>query len=160
MLDINISFEYVNAPGELNERIKIALGDKLVELTEILYKKVEENITGKILQKRSGALLAKLANGTTIDTATNPMNSFVGIPNPGAKEYALEFGGKGYYSIIPVRARALKFLSKTGETVFASHVNHPPSKAFAYLGEAALEMEPLVPEGFAEAVQRVLSGGI
>ena len=72
----------------------------------------------------------------------------------------MEIGGKGYYSFGPTKANVLSWLGKDGGRVFAKSVNHPPSKAFHYLKEAADEMEPIIPEGFHEAIQRVLSGGV
>ena len=158
---IELGFEYVNDFSDLNERIKAALADKMVELTQLLYQKVEANVSGKILQKKSGALAAKIAAGTEIDTASNPMTAFVGPADPGPKEYALERGGEKSYVIYPTKARALSFYwEQIGKRAAFASVNHPPSKAFHYLQEAADEMEELVPEGFAEAIDRALSGRI
>lgn len=159
MIEMEFAWEGTDL-STLNERIKAALAAKLIELTQLLYEKVEANVTGKILQKRTGALLEKISEGTEIDTASNPMTSFVGPKNPGPKEWALEKGGKGYYGYGPKKAHFLRWISKEGIHHQAKWVNHPPSKEFGYLSEAAKEMETLVPEGFAEAVNSVLGGGI
>jgi hypothetical protein len=50
-------------------------------------------------------------------------------------------------------------VTKSGETVFAKHVFHPPSREFAYLRTAIEEMAPLIPGEYAEAIEAMLSGG-
>jgi hypothetical protein len=55
----------------------------------------------------------------------------------------------------------LSWIEKDGGRVYARVVlKHPASKAFHYLQEAADEMSPLITEGFQEAIDRVLRGGI
>lgn len=158
---IEISFEYVNAPGALNERIHAALADKFVELAQVLYEKVEANVSGKILQQKTGALAANIAAGTRIDTASNPMTAFIGPANAGQKEKTLELGGRAEYAFYPTKADVLHWFTKDGESVYRAYVlHHPASKAFHYLQEAADEMSPLMTEGFREAIDRVLRGGI
>jgi hypothetical protein len=151
-----IDFKYDGRLEGLDEEIKAAVAVKLNQLTDVLYSKVIENLSGKVLQKRTGALLDSIRR--EVDVGDNPMIGTV-FPEPAdAKAWALELGGEREYAILPTKASVLAFFwEKEGRQVFLPSVNHPPSRAFRYLGIALDEMEALVPEGFREALDEVLS---
>lgn len=152
---LNIDFQYDSKLDNLEEEIKIAVAVKLTELTRLLYDKVIENVSGKILQKQTGQLAESII--TEIDIGSNPMIGSV-LPLPQSpKAFALEKGGEKSYTITPSKATMLKFYwDKAGKTMFLRSVNHPPSKEFAYLRSALEDMESLVPEGFQQALDQVL----
>lgn len=53
------------------------------------------------------------------------------------KAIAREFGGKGYYEIVPTKARVLRFLgSRDGKMVHTDFVWHPPSREFRDIRDA------------------------
>lgn len=51
----------------------------------------------------------------------------------------MEFGTRAHI-IVPRRARALHFFTKTGEEVFTTRVHHPGTKPFAYMRRAVEEV--------------------
>lgn len=138
----------------LPDNIRAAVAEKLEQLTEMLRQKVVDNVSGKVLQKRSGDLASRIQS--EVDTASIPMTGFVG-PNPSdAKAWVLEYGGKGWYDIFPVKASVLRFVSKSGDLVFAKYVNHPPGQPFYYLRSALVEMADPVVSGFYEALEKAI----
>lgn len=142
----------------LDERIKVAVVRKMTELTLLCYNKVMENVSGKVLQQQSGELARSIHY--EIEETADTVKGTVFVRPETAKAAALEYGGKGYYEIVPVKASILRFFAKSGDLVFTPHVNHPPSRAFRYLGLAADEMATLVPEGLQEVIEAVIAGEI
>ena len=140
---------------EVSPALRERMGREIVSVGEILYAKVMENVSGKILQTKTGQLAGSIVMET--DVASDPMSVFVGPVPETPKAFALEFGGKGSYEILPTKSRLLHFFSKSGDEVFTSHVNHPPSKAFRYLREALDELRPTIEGTFLEAVEEGLS---
>lgn len=153
-----VSFGYSDNLNDLDEEVKRAIIVKLTELTDILYNKVVGNLSGKILQKQSGQLLSSVQQEVTSTSGGDTWIGRVFIEPETPKALALEYGGKGYYTIVPTKANLLRFLGKDGSMVFAKSVHHPPAQAYAYLRNALAEMEPLVPEIFREGIQAALDG--
>ena len=154
---LSVALEGTTRLDSLGRRLRVATGKKMEELTELAYQKVIENLSGKVLQKRTGALAASIRKENHVEG-----DFYLGLVFPApadAKAFALEKGGKGYYPIVATKASVLHFFMKSGTEVFAKSVDHPPSKEFAYLRLAAEEMEAIVPEGFREAIRVVLDGG-
>lgn len=152
----DIRFEVSDNIAMLDGRIKEAIVAKLLELTDLAFRKVEENLSGAVLQKQSGQLLGSLRKEVNIGETESIGRIFLDVDTP--KAIALEKGGERYYPIVPTKADVLVWISKGGEKVFASSVIHPPSKAFRYFGLAAGEMTDLVPEGFQQALQEAIDG--
>jgi hypothetical protein len=151
-----IHFEVDNKLDNLDEKIKAAVAKKLIELVDVAYGKVYENLSGKVLQKKSGQLLGSLRRSVSLNNNENVGQIFLDDDTP--KALALEKGGERYYPIVATKASILSFISKSGERVFAHSVNHPPSKAFGYFRLAGEEMVDLVPAGFKEAIDEAISG--
>lgn len=158
-MPINIGFSVVDdsaliyfdtLPPALRER----MNSELVSMTELLYAKVMENLGGKILQQRTGQLSGSIV--VRIETETDVATGFVGPEPQTPKALALELGGKGFYDIVPTKARALHFFAKSGEEVYTKYVNHPPSKEYRYLREALAELEPTVEGTWIRAVEEAL----
>lgn len=154
---LEIYLEGTNRLDSLGRRLHVLTFRKLTELTDLMYNKVIENLSGKILNKQSGAL----AESIKIQTEDHGeiMTGVVYVSPETEKARVLEYGGKGYYPILPVKGEALKWISKGGETVYAKSVFHPPSREFAYLRTAAEEMAPIIPEQYKEAIQAMLDRG-
>lgn len=154
---LEVSIEGVTRLDSLGRRLRVATEKKMIELTGVLYEKVQENLSGKVLQKRSGELSGSIRQVNEVHD-----DFYVGsvFPSPATdKAWALEKGGKGYYEIVATKAQMLKFVTKSGETLFRKRVNHPPSKEFGYLRLALAETEETVPQGFRDYIQTVLDGG-
>lgn len=155
---LEISLEGTTRLDSIGRRLRVATERKMIELTAIMYEKVIENLSGKILQKRSG----QLASSIRMENDVNG-DFYVGsvYPSPADdKAYVLEKGGKGYYPIpTSSKGQILHFFTKTGEEVFTKSVNHPPSREFAYMRTALEEVMPMVPKGFHDYIQGVLDGG-
>ena len=64
-------------------------------------------------------------------------SSIIGFIEPTtARTGAIEFGGKGFYDIVPSKARLLVFIgAHDGKKVAVSHVLHPPMKGKHYIEE-------------------------
>lgn len=153
---LKIEFVYDSRLDGLEEKIRQAVGDKLKELTRQLYDKVIENVSGRILQKQSGELLASIQKQMFLTGEVMEGTVFVEPETP--KAWALEKGGVRAYDIYPTKATMLHWISKDGKHRFAKHVLHPPSAEFAYLRTALEEMAPIIPEEFTRAISDAIAG--
>ena len=154
---LEISLEGTTRIDSIGRRLRVATEKKMTELTDIMYEKVLENLSGKILNKVTGALAGSVQKQNDVNG-----DFYIGdvyISPADDKAWALEKGGRRRYPIEPSKAEVLRFISKSGELIFTKHVDHPPSKEFAYLRLALEDMRELVPQGFREYIQGVLDGG-
>ena len=101
-----------------------AVRDKVEELQAKLLAKVEANLSGDVLQTRTGALKSSIA--VAIDVGADAFG--VSMTSDGVAYAAIqEYGGHiAAHDIVPVKARALAFAG-AGGTVFARRVHHPGS---------------------------------
>lgn len=152
--------ELIVALDGIPSRLVQALEDKLSTLMGLVRVKVEENLSGAVLQTKSGALKGSLVSGVErIGSST-----FVGFVDVGPMDakvaaYAMvhEYGGKDYYEIVPVHKRMLRFVGKSGDVVFAPYVYHPPAQERSYLRSALWAMESEIVEGLDEALESALA---
>lgn len=156
MLEIRI--EAFPRLDSLGRRLRVATERKTVEVTHIVYAKVLENLSGKILQKKTGELYSSIRQ--QVDITSDLIVGEVMVDPTTPKALALEYGGKSEYVIEPVKSTILKFFwEKKNETVYLHSVNHPPSKEFAYMRLAAEETMALIPDKYLEAMNTVIAGG-
>lgn len=153
MLEINLFGE--TRIDSIGRRLRVASIKKMTQLTEMMYDKVIENVSGKILQKQTGALAASIKMQE--DFTQELLIGTVYVEPMTDKAWVLEKGGKGYYSIVATKAQVLHFFTKSGTEVFTKSVNHPPSRAFHYMQEALDEMRELVPSGFKQYIEMALN---
>lgn len=154
---LEVSFEGDTRLDSLGRRLRVATEKKMIQLTGMLYDKVIENVSGKILQKQSGELASSIKQ--QLDLVGETMLGSVFVDPANDKAWVLEKGGKGYYPIVATKAQVLHFFTKSGTEVFTKSVHHPPSREFAYMRTALEEMTELVPQGFQEYIRAVLDGG-
>jgi hypothetical protein len=128
----------------LSDRVRARWNAKLESTARLLYEKVIENLSGKILQIQSGELLGSI--DLEIFTSEYDFIAFVGPVPVTPKAVALEFGGAGDY-LIPVGKGGVLANKDTGFFSKATVV-HPPSKEYAYLRVAMEEVENLIPNEF------------
>lgn len=142
--------------GGLPEKVQLALRAKMEEEVEILRDKVAENLSGGVLNLKTGALLSALVSGT--EELGDLLVGYVGIESEdeNVKQYAVahEYGGKSYYPITPIHKTLLVFFwERMGKVVFLKGVNHPPQKERSYLRSALYELRPEIEEGLKTAVE-------
>lgn len=117
--------------------------------------RVRGNLTGGVLQQRSGKLLSTVMQ----EPAQLDGDTLYGAVTAGGDlaPYGIYFeeGGTGYYEIRPVNARVLAFMSG-GQQLFAKVVNHPPIPHLPWFGPEVItgsdEMEQSLNEGIAEVL--------
>jgi hypothetical protein len=141
---------------DLDGRLTAALAAKTEKLTEVVYTKVRENLSGKILQTKSGQLLGSVQTKT--DTAAFPMTGDVFMDPATPKAGALEHGGRGDYPIVATKATVLAYIAEGGAKRFAKRVTHPPSKAFGYLRSVFEEMQTTVADEYRSTIEEVING--
>ena len=119
----------------LPQEISDAIFAKVFYLTDVLYAEVIENLSGRVLQKKTGDLSEHIEKDVERrgDTVIGRV-----FPNPiTPKAIVQEIGGEGNYPIVPVKAQVLRFYwDKLGRVVNLKSVNHPPLKARRYLASA------------------------
>jgi hypothetical protein len=139
---------------DMPEELRLSIGEGITTLTDLLYDKVMENVSGKLLQTKTGELASSVQK--MIDVDTDPMIGSVFVDPVSPKAMALEYGGKDYYMILPSKAKVLRFFTKDGVEVYSAFVNHPPSRAYMYLRSAFAEIAPMVEGSFLAAVERAM----
>ena len=135
-----------------------AVRDKVADLQQRLLAKVEANLSGEVLQTRSGALKASVA--ASIDVGADEFVATItsdGVPYAAIQEYG---GHTAAHDIVPVKARALAFAG-SGGTVFARRVHHPGSvvPARAPFGSALEALRSEIGDGLKQAVAAALGAG-
>jgi phage gpG-like protein len=129
-----------------NERVKERLGEVMERLGVALLDQVRDNLSGTVLQQRSGRLAA--AQDWRIDDDGTGLSVAVGFDS-GAVPYGAiqEFGGTTRAHLIEAKqAFALSF-SYGGQLVFAKRVQHPgsriPERSFLRAALASMSAEAL-----------------
>lgn len=140
----------------LDERVRIAVQKKFEYLADLLFDKVMENVTGRILQSKSGQLAESIKK--EVHAEANPMYAIVGPKPATPKAWALEKGGREDYPIFPIKAMALHFFwEKMGEEVFMSYVpEHPPASPYRYLGRAYETVRRQAPQAMKDAIEEAM----
>jgi phage gpG-like protein len=138
-----------------SDAVAAALADKADQLRAALEAQVVANLSGEVLQPRSGALIDSISSDIEDDgsgiTATIESSD---VP------YAaiLEYGGKtAAHDVVATKAKALAFMAG-GTLRFAKLVHHPGSliRAFAYMGSALDDLQDDIEGGLKDAVLAAL----
>jgi phage gpG-like protein len=152
MFDLSLNDTASAALAAMPERIRDALATKANALAAELQAKIQQKLSGEVLQMRSGALAGSI--GVTIDDPSADVS--VRITTSTDIKYAAihEFGGTiPPHQIVPDKARALAFLVG-GKQVFATRVQLPavtmPERS--YMRAALSEMADEVRDEFSSAV--------
>ena len=127
-------------------------------LRDALEARIQQKLSGEVLQTRSGALAASIISSIENDgSATSVSISSTGVPYAAIQE----FGGKtAAHDIVAVKGKVLAF-SAGGSQVFAKSVHHPGSTipARSYLGSSLAEMRDEIESDFKQAVLEALGQG-
>ena len=133
--------------ADRRDEVAAALGARAAALQERLLAKVEANLSGEVLQERSGTLkhsiVSDIEEAGTMVTATI---ASVGVPYAAIQEYG---GHTAPHEIVPVKAKALALAGG-----FARRVQHPGSAIPARLpfGGALEALKDEIAAGLKSAV--------
>lgn len=125
-----------SAPAEWREVIRA----KVEYLTDRLYDKVQENLNGGVINRKSGQLAESIRRRVEVSERT--VSGWVGPQEDTKKALTQELGGRGYYEIVATNKNMLRFFwEKHGIMFVGKRVWHPPAEARYYLLNALEEME-------------------
>lgn len=126
-----------------SDRITAQLRAKIETLQHLLADKIRANLSGGILQVRSGKLLGSVKE-LPIETNGLVIEGPVQVGGPDIPYgVVLEHGGTHSYVIVPVNKQYLTFLLD-GKRIFTKLVHRTPLLARHYVGLAVAEVEPEV----------------
>ena len=152
MLALSLRDSAATALSAMPERVRAALSDRANALAAELEAKIQQKLTGGVLNARTGALARSIV--ATFEDAAG--NVSVSIATSGDVKYAAihEFGGTiPPHEIVPDKAKALAF-AVGGKRVFAARVNLPavtmPERS--YLRSSLAEMADEIVEELTAAV--------
>lgn len=142
--------------ADLPARVRAALAEKAEPLAAALQAKVEQKLSGEVLDARSGAL----ARSLIATVAESPAGVCVRVATSADVKYAAihEFGGAiPPHEIVPDKARALAF-AVGGKEVFAARVNLPtvtmPERS--YMRSSLAELADQIREELRAAVMEAM----
>ena len=153
LVDTEVIAKFERLPAELHAAVEA----KFATLIEMVRAKVEDNLSGAVLQTKSGALLGALQSGVS-SAGSGTMVGFVEIePGSKAEVYgkAHEYGGKDYYEIVPVNKKALAF-EVDGKKIITDYVFHPPAQERSFMRSALAEMMPTIIAEMEETIASVI----
>lgn len=140
------------------QAVQDALLGQADALRGALEARIQQKLSGEVLQTRSGALAASIVSSIENDGS----DLSVSIASTGVPYAAIqEFGGKtAAHDIVAVKAKALAF-SMGGADIFAKSVHHPGSTipARSYLGSSLADMRDDIESGFKQAILEALAPG-
>ncbi|MDQ6867145.1 MAG: hypothetical protein M3178_01515 [Pseudomonadota bacterium] len=140
------------------QAVQDALLGQADALRGALEARIQQKLSGEVLQARSGALAASILSSIENDGPDLSVSiSSAGVPYAAIQE----FGGKtASHDIVAVKGQVLAF-SAGGGHVFARSVHHPGSTipARSYLGSSLAEMRDEIESGFKQAVLEALGQG-
>ena len=151
MLQLSLNDGVSAALAAMPERIRDALSRRADALAAELQAKIQQKLSGGVLNQKSGALARSIA--ATVDDSTADVS--VSAATGDIKYAAIqEFGGViPPHEIVPDKAKALAFIFG-GKQVFAARVNLPaiamPERS--YMRSSLAEMADEIGEGLREAV--------
>lgn len=133
-----------------------ALQNKTEEFRDALLALIGANLSGGVLNTRSGALAASISSEIEgSGGAYSAITSSTGVPYAAIQE----FGGKtAAHEIVAVKGKALAFAG-AGGNVIVKKVHHPGSAipARSYLGSALAAIQDEIATGYKQAVLDALN---
>lgn len=156
MFALSLNDDASAALETMPERIRDALAEKASALAAELQAKIQQKLSGGVLNQKSGALARSIA--ATIDASSTGVSVTVAV-SPDIKYAAIhEYGGMiPPHTILPDKAKALAFIVG-GKQAFAARVNLPaiamPERS--YMRSSLAEMADEIGEGLSDAVAEAL----
>ena len=156
MFQLDLRDDYSGSLAGMPDRVRQALSSKATVLAVALEAKIQQKLSGGVLNMRSGALASSII--ATVNESSADIS--VRIGTSGDVKYAAiqEFGGTiPPHEIVPDKAKALAFVVG-GKQVFAARVNLPavtlPERS--YLRSSLAEMAGEIAEGLSGAVAEAM----
>jgi phage gpG-like protein len=156
MFQVDLRDDFSASLAGVPDRVRQALSSKANVLAAALEAKIQQKLSGGVLNTRSGALASSII--ATVDESSADVS--VRIGTSGDVKYAAiqEFGGTiPPHEIVPDKAKALAFVTG-GKAVFAKRVNLPavtmPERS--YLGSSLAEMAVDITAEMSEAVVQAM----
>jgi phage gpG-like protein len=156
MLQVELQDDASAALAAMPDRVRQALSSKIDMLAVALQAKIQQKLSGGVLNARTGALARSIV--ATVDDTGADISVRIG-PSGDIKYAAIhEFGGIiPPHEIVPNKAKALAF-AVGGKQLFAKRVNLPavtmPERS--YLRSSLAEMAGEIAEGLGEAVAEAM----
>lgn len=113
--------------GDIRQSLSDRIAGEMDVVMQMFEERVRENLSGGVLQNRSGNLLSTVMRTPAQRSGDELYSSVQAGGDQAPYGIFFEEGGDGYYTIAPVNARVLSFMGAGGEHVFAMLVNHPPT---------------------------------
>lgn len=138
--------------GRMSDAVRVALRGEIVSLTQQLAQRVKAKLSGQVLNKRSGRLYNSVQTELIEDAQQVYGQVSAGKGVPYAKIH--EYGGRTKpHVILPKNGKVLRFVSKSGDVVFATRVNHPGSliPERSYMRSSLTEMRDEIVERLTKA---------
>ena len=157
MFDLSLNDDASAALETMPGRLRMALEQKANALAVELQAKIQNKLSGGVLNQKSGALARSIA--ATIDASSTDVSLTIAV-SPDIKYAAIhEHGGMiPPHEIVPDRAKALAFILG-GKQAFAARVNLPaitmPERS--YMRSSLAEMADEIGGRFSDAVAGVLA---
>ena len=157
MFQLELRDDYSTSLAGMPDRVRQALSSKANVLAGALEAKIQQKLSGGVLNSRSGALASSII--ATVDESSAGVAIRIGTS--GDVKYAAiqEFGGTiPPHEIVPDKAKALAFVVG-GKQVFAARVNLPavtlPERSYlrSSLAEMAGEITGELSQAVATAMQ-------
>jgi phage gpG-like protein len=152
MFELSLNDDASAALEAMPARIRDALADKANSLAAELQAKIQQKLSGSVLNQKSGALARSIT--ATIDDVSGDLS--VTLATLADIKYAAihEYGGViPPHQIVPEKAKALAFLLG-GKQAFAARVNLPaiamPERS--YMRSSLAEMADEIRDGLSEVV--------
>jgi phage gpG-like protein len=156
MLALSLSDNASAALADMPARLRDALAAKADVLAGDLQAKIQQKLSGTVLNAKSGALARSIV--ATLDVSADRVS--VRVASVGVKYAAIhEHGGTiPPHEIVPDKAKALAFLVG-GKQAFAARVQIPavtmPERS--YMRSALVEMADEIRDGLAEAAMEAVT---
>ena len=157
MFDLSLNDAASPALATLPDRLRAALAVKSAVLATELQARIQQKLSGGVLNMKSGALAGSI--GVAVDQGSTGITVRL-FTSPDVKYAAIhEFGGTiPPHQVVPDKARALAFLVG-GKQAFAARVNLPaitmPERSYmrSSLAEMAGEIHDELDVAVVEAIQ-------
>lgn len=157
MFELTLNDEASAVLEALPDRLRDALADKAGALAAALQSRIQQKLSGGVLNQKSGALARSIT--ATIDDGPGDVSATLAT-SPDIKYAAIhEYGGMiPPHQIVPDKAKALAFLVG-GKRAFAARVNLPaiamPERS--YMRSSLAEMADEIADELSDAVAAAMS---
>lgn len=135
MIQITVHGELLTRLDQIPQKLRGAVRARFSLLMDELYKKAIAQLSNGKYETTNEVSYGVEEQGSLMIGYMEPLT---------IKTQVQEFGGQGFYEIIPTKAKALVFLGRDGKKVFTKFVNHPPVPGKHYILNTITESVPYI----------------